>query len=239
MENDACDEKHARLKIKKEVLINNSVKGSALEISEVDMLLSSPTPFPIGRTVDLSFAFAEGQPPILVQGFVKSVQEGMGVDVAFTSISPADKERLKVYILEEKTPAHSVQQACADAETRKKILLVDDSDTARATYKNKLVLTGYLVREASSGMEAIKAITEEIPALVVLDMQMEGMDGTKVLQFMRSNEAWKKVKVIMLSGRITPKETDAIVALGVSDILSKMTTTPNKLADKVRQMIGS
>jgi CheY-like chemotaxis protein len=239
MEVDANDGKRARLRLNKEVLINNSVKGYALEISEADMLLSSPAPFPKGKTIDLSFTFAEGQPPILMQAFVQSVQEGVEFVAAFTDISPVDKERLKKYI-EENLPAQPVKkQASTDGETRKKLLLVDDSVTARATYKNKLVLSGYLVSEASSGMEAIKAITEDIPALIVLDMQMEGMDGTKFLQFLRSNEAWKKVKVIMLSGRITPKETDAIVALGVSDILSKMTTTPNKLAAKVRQMIGS
>ncbi len=201
------------------------------------MLLYSHIPFPIGRTIDLSFTLAEGLPPVLMQAFVQSVQEGVGVGVAFTDISKVDKERLKKYI-EENMAAQPLKQECAADDTRKKVLLVDDSVSARTTYKNKLVLSCYLVKEAASGMEAIKSISEEIPDLIVLDMQMEGMDGTKFLQFLRSNDAWKKVKVLMLSGRITPQEAEKITAFGVSDILSKMTTTPNKLADKVKQILG-
>lgn len=238
MEADATAGKHIKLMIKKEVLINNSIKGHTLEISEGDMLLYSAVPFPMGRIIELSFSLVDGVPPIKLRARVQTVQEGVGVGVSFTGINQADKERLKRFI-EENVSAQSVKQEHPAGDTRKKVLLVDDSVSARATYKNKLVLSNYNVREASSGMEAIKSITEELPDLIVLDMQMEGMDGTKVLQFVRSNDAWKNVKVIMLSGRITPQETDRISAMGVSGILSKMITTPNKLADQVKQILGS
>lgn len=238
MEADANDGKRVRLTLKKEVVINNAVKGYALEISEGDMLIYSHIPFPMDKLIDLSFTLAEDLPPINLLARVQSVQEGVGIGVAFTNASQVDKERLRKFI-EENIPAHPLKQERSDSETRGKILLVDDSVSARTTYKNKLVLSCYLVREASSGMEAIKAISEEIPDLVVLDMQMEGMDGTKFLQFLRSNDAWKKVKVLMLSGRITPKEAEMLSAYGVSDILSKMTTTPNKLAERVKQVLGS
>lgn len=237
METDANDNKLARLMLKKDVLINNSIKGYALEISEGDMLLYSHIPFPMGKLIDLSFTLAESLPPIKLQARVQMVQEGVGVSVAFTNVSQVDQERLKKFI-EENVPAHLVKQESSDSEKRKKILLVDDSVSARTTYKNKLVLSCYVVKEASSGMEAIKAITEEKPDLVVLDMQMEGMDGAKFLQFMRSNDAWKTIKVIMLSGRINAKEAETLSALGVSGILTKMTTTPNKLAEQVKQILG-
>ena len=238
METDANDGKQARLMLKKDVVINNSVKGYTLEISEGDMLLYSPVPFTMGRIIELNFSLVDGLPPIKLRARVQMVQEGVGVGVAITNISQIDRERLKKFI-EEYVPDQPVKQEISAGDTRKKVLLVDDSVTARATYKNKLVLSNYYVREASSGMEAIKSITEDIPDLIVLDMQMEGMDGTKFLQFLRSNDAWKKVKVLMLSGRITPQEAERISAFGVSGILSKMTTTPNKLADQVKQLLGS
>jgi CheY-like chemotaxis protein len=234
---DANDAKQARLMIKKEVLINETIKGHTLEISEGDMFLYSPVPFTMGRIIELSFSLAEGRPPIKLRARVQTAQEGVGVGVSFTGINQVDKERLKKFI-EENVPAQLVKQECPAGDTRKKILLVDDSATARATYKNKLVLSNYNVREASSGMEAIKSIAEDIPDLIVLDMQMEGMDGTKLLQFVRSNDTWKNVKVLMLSGRITPQETERISAMGVSGILSKMVTTPNKLAEQVKQILG-
>jgi CheY-like chemotaxis protein len=236
MDTDSNDVKQAKLMLKKEVLINNYVKGYALEISEGDMLLYSHIPFPMGKIIDLSFTLAEGLPAIKLQARVQLVQEGVGVGVAFINVSQVDKERLKRFI-EENISAPPLKQERSDSETRKKILLVDDSVTARATYKNKLVLSCYSVREASSGMEAIKAMTEETPDLVVLDMQMEGMDGAKFLQFLRSNDAWKSVKILMLSGRITPQEAERLSTFGVSDILSKMTTTPNKLSERVKQVL--
>lgn len=238
METDANDGKQARLMLKKDVLINNSIKGYALEISEGDMLLYSHIPFPMGKFIELSFSIAEGLPPIKLRARVQMVKEGVGVGVAITNISQVDRERLKKFI-EEYVPDQPVKQEISAGDTRKKVLLVDDSVSARATYKNKLVLSSYVVKEASSGIEAIKSITEEIPDLVVLDMQMEGMDGTKFLQFLRSNDAWKNVKVLMLSGRITTQEAERISAFGVSDILSKMMTTPNKLAERVKQILGS
>ena len=151
----ANDAKQARLMVKKEVLINNSIKGNTLEISEGDMLLYSPVPFTMGRIIELSFSLVDGLPPIKLRARVQTVQEGVGVGVSFTGINQADKEWLKRFIMEN-MPAQPAKQEFPAGDTRKKVLLVDDSVTARATYKNKLVLSNYNVREASNGMEAIK-----------------------------------------------------------------------------------
>src|SRR5450759_5411683 len=109
METDANDGKHVRLMLKKDVLINNSIKGYALEISEDDMLLYSHIPFPMGKLIDLSFTLTEGLPPIKLQARIQMVQEGVGVSVAFANVSQVDKERLKKFIAEN-VPAHLVKQ---------------------------------------------------------------------------------------------------------------------------------
>jgi CheY-like chemotaxis protein len=237
MEANAPNDKPVRLKIKKDVLIDNSIQGYTLEISEEDMLISSQVPLPVGMSISVMFDSAEGLPPIKLQARVKSLQEGVGIGLVFTNVSPAAKERLKQFI-EESVHPHPVAHEAPSHDTRKKILLVDDSPAARATYKSKLVLSSYSVKEAANGLEAIKAMTDEKPDLVLLDMQMEGMDGTKFLHFMRTNDAWKDVKVIVLSGRITADEANKISSFSVSDILPKMTTTPNKLAERVKQILG-
>ncbi len=109
METDANDGKQARLMLKKDVVINNSVKGYTLEISEGDMLLYSPVPFTMGRIIELSFSLVDGLPPIKLRARVQTVQEGVGVGVSFTGINQADKELLKKFI-EEKVSAQSVKQ---------------------------------------------------------------------------------------------------------------------------------
>ena len=236
MEDDEKDRRQIRLLLKKDVLINNAVKGYVLDISEGGMFIHTQIPFPKGRLIDLSLIFGEGLSPLKTQARVQFVQEGVGVGVVFINTSQVDRERLKRFI-EENLNAHPLGPEAAAIDTRKKILIVDDSPTAITTYKNKLVLSGFIVREASSGVEAIKAITKERPDLILLDMQMEGMDGTKFLQLLRTNDEWNKIKVIVLSGRITPQEAEKVSHFTISDILPKMTTTPNKLVERVKQTL--
>lgn len=237
MAGDAGNRKQVRLLVKKEVLINNAVKGYALDISEGGMFIYTQIPFPKDRLIDLSFSLGEGLTALKPQASVQFVQEGVGVGVVFTNLGHVDRERLKRFI-EENLDAHPLGREAKDIDTRKKVLIVDDSAAARITYKNKLVLSGFVVREASSGIEAIKAIEKETPDLMLLDLQMEGMDGVKLMQLLRTDERWKNIKVIVLSGRITPQEAEKISAFGIAAILPKMTTSPNKLAEQIKQILG-
>lgn len=235
VETGAKGRRQVRLLVKKDVVINNAVKGYILDISEGGAFIYTQIPFPKGRVIELSFTMAEGKEPLRPQGCVQFVQEGVGIGVEFIKISEADNGRLKRFIeenMDQNLPAHK-----AAGDTRKKILIVDDSPAARTIYKNKLALMGFAVREASGGMEAIKAIENEMPDLMLLDLQMDGMDGGKVLQLLQSSEKWKNIKVIVLSGRITPQEAEKIWAFKVLDILPKMTTTPNKLAERVKEIL--
>ena len=60
------------------------------------------------------------------------------------------------------------------------ILVVDDERHVRATIGRALTELGYQVREAGSGIEALAAIAEQRPQLVILDYVMPGMDGAEV-----------------------------------------------------------
>ena len=60
------------------------------------------------------------------------------------------------------------------------ILVVDDERHVRATIGRALTELGYRVREAGSGLEALAAIAEQRPQLVILDYVMPGMDGAEV-----------------------------------------------------------
>ncbi len=64
----------------------------------------------------------------------------------------------------------------------KRILIVDDEKHICELYKSELEDEGYAVTVANSGKEALEAIDQSAPDLVVLDIQMPGMDGIETLE---------------------------------------------------------
>ncbi len=68
---------------------------------------------------------------------------------------------------------------------KKKVLVVDDEESIHLLYKEELEEEGYSVYSAMSGEEALKLFDEEKPDLVILDINMPGMNGIEVLRQMK------------------------------------------------------
>lgn len=79
----------------------------------------------------------------------------------------------------------------------KKILLVDDEESIQLLYREEFTDEGYEVISAINGEEAIEKFTSESPDLVILDIQMPGMNGIEVLRQMKMMNA--EVPVILSS----------------------------------------
>ena len=68
---------------------------------------------------------------------------------------------------------------------KKKILVVDDEESIHLLYKEELEEEGFEVSSALSGEEALEVFDELSPDLVILDINMPGMDGIEVLRQMK------------------------------------------------------
>lgn len=86
-------------------------------------------------------------------------------------------------------------------EIGKKVLVVEDSATQRKAICNMLTKSGYRVREAGDGYEALALLTHECPDLILLDIIMPGIDGYKVMSMIKEKEGMKHVPIIMLTSR--------------------------------------
>ncbi len=71
------------------------------------------------------------------------------------------------------------------SEDKKKILVVDDEESIHLLYKEELEEEGYEVYSALDGEEALKKFDKLKPDLVILDINMPGMDGIEVLRQMK------------------------------------------------------
>ncbi|MEP6694507.1 MAG: response regulator [Chloroflexota bacterium] len=83
------------------------------------------------------------------------------------------------------------------------VLVVDDDDATRAAERAVLTDDGFRVVEARDGQEAMLAIQNDPPALVVLDIQMPGVDGPEFARSLRM--ALKRVPLVILTGVNDPK----------------------------------
>ena len=106
-----------------------------------------------------------------------------------------------------------------------RVLIVDDEAVLRKGIKRALQKRGMITELAASGKEALDLITNQPFDLVLLDIRMPDMDGTKVLSHIRANHP--ETRVIMISGYPTIDTAVYCMKMGASDYLVK----PFRLAD--------
>ena len=100
-----------------------------------------------------------------------------------------------------------------------RILVVDDEHLIRWSLEQSLLKQGYDVSTAASGEEAIKQIQEETPELVLLDIQLPGMDGLEVLQ--KVKEIDSEIIVVMVTALGVLETAVKAMRLGAHDYINK------------------
>ena len=100
----------------------------------------------------------------------------------------------------------------------RRILVVDDEARMRRFVRMNLELEGFLVLEASDGLEAIRKTREEMPDLVLLDVEMPKLDGFETLREIRRTSP---VPVIMLTVRSEEDDLIRGLDLGADDYVTK------------------
>jgi len=114
------------------------------------------------------------------------------------------------------------------------VLVVDDDDRLREFMRVNLELEGYTVREASSGEEALDAIEDQAPALVLLDVVMPGIDGWQMLQ--RMQERHGSIPVIMFSGQVDSTVASDAEQRGARGFIGKP-FDPHQLIERAKQLV--
>ena len=101
------------------------------------------------------------------------------------------------------------------------VLVVDDSLTVRRVTQRLLAREGYRVALAKDGLDALDKLGEELPAVVLSDIEMPRMDGFDLVRNMRSDERLAGLPVVMITSRIAQKHRDYANELGVDHYLGK------------------
>jgi signal transduction histidine kinase/CheY-like chemotaxis protein len=115
--------------------------------------------------------------------------------------------------------SHSDQRAPAGKQPL--ILLVEDNEANIETISPYLVSSGYRVTTARNGREAIERALEDAPDVILMDVQMPGMDGLEATRRIRANSALAAAPIIALTALAMAGDRERCLAAGATAYLSK------------------
>jgi len=98
------------------------------------------------------------------------------------------------------------------------VLVIDDEIQIRRFLRAGFELEGFLVHEAHTAVDGIRAITMKPPDIVILDLGLPDMEGAEVVERVRS---WSAVPLIILSVRSSEEEKVRLLELGADDYVTK------------------
>ena len=117
------------------------------------------------------------------------------------------------------------------------ILVVDDSPTIRRMVKASLATLSMDFIEAASGLEAIEQLAVAPVQLMVLDLNMPDMHGLEVLGFVRANQKFHQLPVIVLTTRDDAASRSAAIETGATAYLTKP-FSPQVLLNEARTVLA-
>ena len=119
----------------------------------------------------------------------------------------------------------------------KRILIADDEPNIVVSLEFLMKQRGYDIRVVSDGAEALTAVDEFRPDLILLDVMMPRVSGYDVCQKVRENPEWKDIKIVMLSAKGRDVEVTKGLAVGADAYVTKPFSTRDLIA-KVGEMLG-
>jgi len=100
-------------------------------------------------------------------------------------------------------------------------LIAEDDEDSRFMMRTLLEMKGYRVLEARAGEEAIETALLKQPDLVLLDLELPGLDGLKVTHDLRLNDKTREMPIVIVSGWDPSEREHAAFAAGCNEYLLK------------------
>ncbi|MCR5154154.1 MAG: response regulator [Lachnospiraceae bacterium] len=123
-----------------------------------------------------------------------------------------------------------------NADTRKKVLVVDDDATALRSVKGMLE-NKYNVTLANSGMKAMVSMGKSVPDVIILDYEMPVCDGKMTMEMIKADESLCNIPVIFLTGINERKNIEAVLRLLPAGYLLKP-VAPDLLIAQIEKALG-
>lgn len=119
----------------------------------------------------------------------------------------------------------------SESKMPKTVLLIDDDESITDLIAHALKKAGHTVTAVNDGEEGVVAARKMKPEVVVVDLQMPGMNGFEVLMAIRSDPTLTQTRVIVQSGKNYPADKRSAAQLGASAYMVKPVRIKELLAE--------
>jgi CheY-like chemotaxis protein len=164
--------------------------------------------------------------PVIIHSIVDNRPLAMSLGAVDVMTKPTDPKRLLTL----------VQKFYQSGD--KFILLVDDNLDFALACKDLLKKDGFTVKIATRGEEALKILGSSIPSMILLDLIMPGMDGFSVVRELQKSDSWKKIPVVVLTGKALTDADHKDLDPYVADYLMKDVFTTAAITNTIRKTIN-
>jgi two-component system cell cycle response regulator DivK len=118
----------------------------------------------------------------------------------------------------------------------KRILVVEDQEDNRQIIRDMLSATDYEIIEAESGEQALEAVAKQRPDLILMDIQLPGIDGYETTRRIKADPALRSIPIIAVTSYALSGEEQKARAAGC-DVYVPKPYSPRQLLAKIRQYL--
>jgi CheY-like chemotaxis protein len=172
--------------------------------------------------------------PVLMLSIVDDRESGFLLGATEYLTKPIDATRLGALL-----SAYKAETAVVNRQRGEHLLVVDDDPAQRQILRQTIEMDGWDVIEAATGREALRRITECVPALIVLDLMLQDVDGIQIIDVLRETSGWRDIPVVVLaSSELTAPEYERLNA-SIIQVLRKGSYSRDELLRQVRQLLAT
>lgn len=117
------------------------------------------------------------------------------------------------------------------------VLIVEDDALTRQMLRTILERQGWNVREATNGRDGLSALSEQTPALIVLDLMMPEMDGFTFVNEVRSQSAWREIPILVLTAKDLTRSERGRLNGSVQQVFQKGATSRKRLLEEIHRLV--
>ena len=114
--------------------------------------------------------------------------------------------------------------------------MVEDQEDNRQIIRDLLSATDYEIMEAESGEQALEAVAKQRPDLILMDIQLPGMDGYEATRRIKADPALRSIPIIAVTSYALSGEEQKARAAGCDEYVAKP-YSPRQLLAKIRQYL--